>query len=159
MMIKKYGVYVAAGWFTPNQIATYEDIHNECDKFEKEFKFYYPKEEFQFTSGTKPDKETMERVFNDNIRAIDKCDFVICSTEDKDLGSIWESGYAYKADKPVIYVNFTVPANVPFNLMLANSGLAIARDVYTLNSVLSCIISEGLESKTLLNFKYQDIIE
>jgi len=54
---------------------------------------------------------------------IDECDIVIASTEGKDMGTLFECGYAFAKNKPVVYY---APNIHKFNLMLAKSARAVA---------------------------------
>ena len=51
---------------------------------------------------------------------------LVAVTDHKDIGTIFECGVAYLATTPIIYYAETL-GNKPFNLMLAESGVAIVR--------------------------------
>ncbi len=57
-------------------------------------------------------------------------------TDGKDPGTIWEAGYAYAKNIPVIYVAFTLGKEGQFNLMLAESGKAACRTVDELKAAI-----------------------
>lgn len=154
----KKRIYIASGWFTPNQINTYEQIHKVLDEFKDDFNIFYPKEEFQFQSGTVASDQDRKRVFDNNITAIKNCDIMICSTEDKDLGSVMEAGMAFMIDKPIIYVCLSLK-DKPINLMIAQSGLAAITDIKDLKLLLDIISSEGLDSDNIKAFNYNSKIE
>ena len=48
-------------------------------------------------------------------------------TDEKDIGTIWEAGYAYGIGKEVVYYAETL-GNNPFNIMLSESGVGIFKD-------------------------------
>ena len=49
-------------------------------------------------------------------------------TDGKDMGTIWEAGYAFGINKPIIYFAETL-GNGQFNLMLARSGNVVYQDM------------------------------
>lgn len=63
-------------------------------------------------------------VFNSNVEAIRSSRKVLAITDGKDMGTIWEAGFAYGIGKPVIYFAETLGDN-PFNIMLSESGNGI----------------------------------
>lgn len=66
----------------------------------------------------------ISEVFRSNVEAIKNCNKVFAITDGKDMGTIWEAGYAYGIGKPVIYFAETLGDN-PFNIMLSESGKGI----------------------------------
>ena len=66
---------------------------------------------------------------------------VFAVTDGKDMGTIWEAGYAYGIDKPVLYYAETL-GNNQFNLMLAESGkdVFLSQDEVTYGSVIDAIL-------------------
>ena len=70
-------------------------------------------------------------LFNSNVNAIIDCDIIFAVTDEKDMGTIWESGFAYSLkmyseklgikEKKIVYYCETLGSGV-FNLMLARSG-------------------------------------
>jgi nucleoside 2-deoxyribosyltransferase len=99
----------------------------------------------------------MTATFNQNLLAIRMSDFVVCSTEDKDVGSLIEAGFALALSKPIIYVNFTLGTK-SFNLMLSCSGL-VAKNEKDLEALLKIISLEGLSSEKLNNYIHRGEIE
>ena len=49
-------------------------------------------------------------------------------TDGKDMGTIWEAGYAFGINKPIIYFAETL-GNGQFNLMLARSGNVVYQNM------------------------------
>ena len=122
----KLTVYLAGGWFTPEQykiLTMLEDFLFTIPYLA----VYSPRRQTQFKSGTKPTREICEEVFNRNIEAIKECDIVIASTEGKDMGTLIEVGAAYALKKPVIAVYFH---SEPFNLMAEGVSIGgVARNI------------------------------
>lgn len=114
---KWYKVYLASPFFKPEQIERIEFIEKLLEEYG--YKVFSPRKEFV----VKPDASSEDRKkgFNGNCEAIDKCDFVLAVTDGKDMGTIWEAGYAFAKNKPILYFAETL-GNNDFNLMLAESG-------------------------------------
>jgi nucleoside 2-deoxyribosyltransferase len=117
-------VYVASGWFSPRQQDTLNTIASILDCRKEFFYIFYPRDESASLQVGLQDPRVRTQIFRNNIQGIRRADLVICSTEDKDPGSLWEAGYAYGWGKPIIYVNFNVGKS--FNLMLAESAVYVA---------------------------------
>jgi len=151
----KIRTYFASGWFTKNQQSTYEQLKEILDTMDETFEVFYPKHASADLQGNLSDPKVRAEIFEKNVRAIDQADLVICSTEDKDTGSIMEAGYATAKSKPIVYANFHL-GDAPFNLMLTESGIAIAKTAETFLEILQLIKSEGLESPKLQQYLEQD---
>lgn len=72
------------------------------------------------------DSDTIYKTFMSNVEAIQSSHRVLAITDGKDMGTIWEAGYAYGIGKPVVYYAETLGKN-PFNLMLSESGVGILK--------------------------------
>jgi len=156
---KRLKIYFASGWFTPNQIITYDYCHLILDDYIADcFAVFYPKEYFEIPVGSKPDKDTRKTIFENNIKHIKYADLMICSTEDKDAGSHFEAGIAYDERIPIIYCNFNLK-DKPFNLMLQESAIAIATTPEELKHILEIIKNEGVYSKKLKKFLHKGTTE
>jgi nucleoside deoxyribosyltransferase len=156
-MENRYTVYCASGWFTPLQIQTYDKVHEILDTFNN-LEIYYPKEQFQFKTNTQTSSSMRQKVFNDNIQAIERSDFIVCSTEDKDPGSIFEAGYAFSINKPIIYVCFSL-GNKPLNLMLQETAIAVATDQHVFQQILDVISNDGIGSTKLNQYLHKGLTE
>lgn len=155
--MKKLNVYIASGWFTEKQTSTYEKIvHVLCKN--KYMHLFLPKEASKHLQNNLHNSTVRTRIFLANILGILTSDIVICSTEDKDLGSIFEAGYAFATGKPIIYVNFNLQNN-SFNLMLSESSIAVAKSAKELVLIINIFITDGQKSKKLLKYKQKDKIE
>ena len=115
-------IYLAAPFFNEEQKERIEFVENLLDRLK--FDVFSPRRASTLKSGS-PLSE-MEKTFNENIKHIDSCDFVlaILDTEDgckySDSGTVFEFGYAYSKNKPVLCFNETRDKGA--NLMLAMSG-------------------------------------
>lgn len=121
-------LYFASPFFNDEQVEREERIKRILR--EVGFDVWSPKE----NSLCNPDAsdEIREKTFNDNIRNILISDYIFVVTDGKDVGTIWEAGFAYGMKiysdllslqkKSIIYYCETLPEGGKFNLMLAQSG-------------------------------------
>lgn len=90
--------------------------------------------------------EQREKTFNENIKHIDESDAVFAITNGKDMGTIFEAGYAYGIGKPIIY--FCEGLTGQFNLMLAQSGnVVLTDDSFTLDDIQSALNGNKIKFK------------
>ena len=131
MTKKKYDYYIAAPFFNPDQITRVELVKSILDS--KGLTYFSPKDDSAVSNINDP--EQRKRVFALNHESISASRSVIAITDGKDTGTVWEAGFAFAKDIPVIYVAFTL-GNAPFNLMLAESGIAACRTVEELKAAI-----------------------
>lgn len=120
-------IYFASPWFTPEQEEREERLKEKLRSLG--FVVHSPKEEA--ICGAISDLETRQKIFKGNTDAIEDCDIVFAVTDGKDMGTIWEAGFAYGLNKlnefcglkhtVIVYYCETL-GNGMFNLMLAQSG-------------------------------------
>lgn len=120
-------VYFASPWFTPEQEEREERLKAKLR--ELGFDVWSPKEEA--VVGTFSDIETRKKIFKSNILNIGNADIIFAITDGKDMGTIWEAGYAYGLNQhftsrgyapiKIVYYCETL-GDGKFNLMLAQSG-------------------------------------
>ena len=124
-------LYYAAPWFTPEQA----DIHSRVYKTLKTsgHNVFSPKHELEV--GPDANLAVRRKAFQGNIAAILRSDIVIGVTDYKDIGTIWECGFAYACGVAIIYYAETL-GDRPFNLMLAQSGLRVVRNCADLLDLL-----------------------
>ncbi len=133
-MNEKKRVYLASPWFSEVQSAEERDlarIIRECG-----LDLHSPREDVVVSPGA----SALERItaFNSNIMGLHNVDLVIVNTRDKDMGSIFEAGYAYAlhwnyevlraagmVDERIQIVYYAYGLSGKFNLMLAQSGCAV----------------------------------
>lgn len=139
---KKLKCYLASGWFTPKQISTYTLLCDALVAYSTDIDVFYPKNQIQIMSGAINDEQLRTNVFTRNINELHKADFIICSTEDKDMGSVFEAGYAHAIKKPIIYACFSVLPN-GFNLMLSESAVCVATSIQELHNALNSRVHTG----------------
>lgn len=125
-----FACYLAAPWFTQEQMTMIQKIeyilmgkHN--------LSVYSPRKVLNLIDDS--DAELRHLVFNTNLMAISASEFVFAITNGKDMGTIWECGYAYAIGKPIVY--YAEGLEGGFNVMLAESGLKVLTSV---DELLAC---------------------
>lgn len=119
--------YIASPFFNEEQIRRVKLVE-EVLKF-RDVNFFSPR-----TSNLQGDVNTeigRKAVFLNNEQMMDRADFTIVITNDKDMGTIFEAGYMYRSKKPIIYL-FENGQDLGLNLMLSQSSNFIAYDRETL---------------------------
>ena len=117
----KYDFYFASPFFNEEQVEREERMIKHLRNLG--FSVFSPKEASLLDA--KASQLSRKQTFEGNCEAINNSRAVFAVTDGKDMGTIWEAGYAYGINKPVIYFAETLGDN-KFNLMLAQSG----RDVF-----------------------------
>tara|TARA_Y100000034_G_scaffold109205_1_gene140240 strand:+ start:1161 stop:1601 length:441 start_codon:yes stop_codon:yes gene_type:complete len=135
--MKNYDCYIASGWFNPEQAKDLENIKIALD--ELNIKYFSPKDEVLVNPTEGP--EAQERAFKANTVNITNGKFIIVNTRDKDLGTIFEAGYAYASGVPIIY--YCEGLRGMFNLMLSRSGRAVATNIEELKEHVIGIMSNN----------------
>ena len=134
-----YNLYFASPFFNPEQVMREEEIKHLLRKLS--FRIYSPKEK----CFLKPDANFVDqkKVFMDNCSAIKRSMAVFVITDGKDMGTIWEAGYAYGINKPILYFAETL-GDKGFNLMLAQSGRRtfIDRNDLTRINIINAILGD-----------------
>lgn len=143
-------LYLASGWFTPSQAERQERIYNLL-KIIPNLEIFNPKLQSNLTNQKDSDK--FQTVLDNNINAISDADIIVAITDEKDIGTLWECGFACAKEKAIIYYAETL-GEKPFNLMLAKTGL-IAKNMSELKVLLE-------DEKTYIRqkkYRYGGIIE
>ena len=117
-------IYFASPFFTPIQIEREERLKSKLRSFG--YNVFSPKEAYV----CKPNEpiEKRKEVFKGNIDNIIDADAIFVVTDEKDLGTIWEAGFANGLNAArnnkiiIIYYCETLAEGKTFNLMLAQSG-------------------------------------
>lgn len=135
-------VYLAGGWFSPSQEERLYAVKKIIE--DAGFSVFFPKED----NLCPPDADEKQRKasFDGNCMDIKKSDLVVGITDERDIGTIWELGYAYAVKKPIVYFAETL-GNRGFNLMLAQSGIAVALSRDELSSIMKDIKVNGISNK------------
>jgi nucleoside deoxyribosyltransferase len=144
-------VYIASGWFSPEWLQEVEDIKKVLEDLDLA---YFSPKDFAIAEADSS-TDTQKQIFDGNVKHLDTCDWMVCNTRNKDMGSIWEAGYFYSLNKPIIYFCAGLPPGAKFNLMLAASGVAVCTSVQDLRDYLR----QCKEAGKLLPRTYGGLIE
>ena len=145
-------IYLASGWFNPVQAEELTQLEKICDD-RSWIDLASPRRIFVCPPGAP--KSVQDETFSGNLHHIKTADFLIVNTRDKDIGTIWEAGYAYSNDVPIVYFCQGLPAGAKFNLMLARSGVKVCTSYDQLEDYLD----RCFESGTLIEEPYDQPIE
>ena len=134
-------IYLASGWFNPTQAEELTILENIFDARAEHFDLASPRRIFVCPPGAP--KEVQDETFSGNLHHIETADFLLVNTRDKDIGTIWEAGYAYSFNKPIVYFCAGLPEGAKFNLMLARSGIKVCTSFEQLEDYLDRTIETG----------------
>ena len=125
-----YDIYFASPFFNAEQVERERRLVSLLRSYE--LKVYAPSENGIIEKNASASKR--QKIFADNIKAIKHSQRIFAVTDGKDVGTIWEAGYGYAKKKEVIYYAETI--NGPFNIMLAQSGIAVFSNMESLEAAL-----------------------
>lgn len=134
-------IYLASGWFNPVQDAELTQLEKIFDDRSEHFELASPRR--IFVCPPNAPKEVQDETFEGNLHHIKTADFLLVNTRDKDIGTIWEAGYAFAFDRPIVYFCAGLPAGAKFNLMLARSGIKVCTSFEELEDYLDRTINSG----------------
>lgn len=129
-------VYIAGPFFNPDQIRVIEDIKQILDL--ANVRYFSPKDECLFQPG----QTTPEEILDQNIQALKDTDLLLCVTDGKDPGTMFEAGWCYAIGIPIIYIWLDGKPGQKFNLVLAASG-SVVRSMQQLRNALAEIYTTG----------------
>lgn len=116
-------VYLASGWFNQIQAEELTRLEGIFDERSDWIDLASPRR--IFVCPPDAPRETQDTVFSGNLHHIETADFLLVNTRDKDIGTIWEAGYAFAKGKPIVYFCNGLPPKALFNLMLSRSGIKV----------------------------------
>lgn len=134
-------IYLASGWFNPVQAEELERLESIFDNRSDFFELASPRR--IFVCPPNAPKEVQDETFEGNLFHIKTSDFLLVNTRDKDIGTIWEAGYAYAFNKPIVYFCAGLPEGAKFNLMLARSGIKVCTSFDQLEEYLDRTIKDS----------------
>lgn len=132
---EKPSFYIAAPFFNPTQNLILDHVKDSFDKVKIEY--FSPKDECLYEPG----KTTPQEVLDMNVEAIDKASHMLVVTNGKDVGTMFEAGYAYATGKSIIYLWVGGDSSQKFNLMLGASG-RVCRSFVQLDQMLEALYSD-----------------
>tara|TARA_Y100000992_G_scaffold281848_1_gene229911 strand:+ start:538 stop:984 length:447 start_codon:yes stop_codon:yes gene_type:complete len=134
-------VYLASGWFNPIQAEEISMLEQVFDNRSDFFDLASPRR--IFVCPPNAPKEVQDETFEGNLFHIKTSDFLLVNTRDKDIGTIWEAGYAHAFNKPIVYFCAGLPEGAKFNLMLARSGIKVCTSFEQLEEYLDRTIKDS----------------
>lgn len=132
--MSKHKFYLASPWFNEEQAKRLTEVENLLDQHN--VSYFSPRKNIVCPPNATP--ELRKEAFTANERGIENAEYVLAITDGKDVGTIWEMGYAHGVGTPVVGVALTL-GDKPFNLMLAESCIATCR---TMEEVEDFIVNE-----------------
>ena len=142
-------IYLAAPWFSSSQIDRYDrvlPILRDWQARQDNRQVYIPRD---LICPPDAESETRQWFYDSNLEAIRESEIVVAITDDRDMGTIYELGYAAalrdaQSSRTKALVGVALDLNdSPFNLMLA-VGLDV---VCTSIEHLSSYLLEGVVRK------------
>ena len=146
-------IYLASGWFNPTQDAELTQLEKIFDDRAEHFELASPRR--IFICPPNAPKDVQDETFKGNLHHIETADFLLVNTRDKDIGTIWEAGYAFAHNRPIVYFCAGLPKGAKFNLMLARSGIKVCTSFDQLEEYLDRVI----KTESLPIEPYSDAIE
>lgn len=138
--MKKQKIYFASPFFNETQVEREERLKKKLRDLG--YEVFSPKESCHLGSDASVEQQT--EVFNSNVQAILDCDIVFAVTDEKDMGTIWESGFSYalklfsNKNKKIAYYCETLKGG-KFNLMLARSADLVVTNFDDMDNFVSMI--------------------
>lgn len=144
--MSKLKCYAAGPFFNPLQLASMQEIEGVLEVFDG-LDIFKPRDgaasarklNVMIGAGKDPSADVRRAVFADNINNIDSADFVVALVDDRDVGTIFEMGYACRAGVPVI--SYTAKG-YGMNLMLAESVLAHCKGAQQLHDAVALFLEQ-----------------
>jgi len=134
-------IYLASGWFNPTQAEELTQLESIFDTRSDHFDLASPRR--IFVCPPDAPRSVQDETFSGNLHHIKTADFLVVNTRDKDIGTIWEAGYAHACDVPIVYFCAGLPEGAKFNLMLARSGIKVCTSFEQLEDYLDRVIESG----------------
>ncbi len=134
-------IYLASGWFNPAQDRELSMLESIFDKRQEHFKLSSPRR--IFVCPPDAPRSVQDETFEGNLAHIKNADFLVVNTRDKDIGTIWEAGFAHAINIPIVYFCAGLPEGAKFNLMLARSGIKVCTSFEQLEDYLDRTIETG----------------
>lgn len=152
--IDQLKVYFASPWFRPDQAEREDRVKAKLRSLG--FNVWSPKD--NCVCSPIADAEMRNKVFLANVTNIHKADILFAITDGKDMGTIWEAGFACglnlagNRQRIIVYYCETLGPDGQFNLMLAQSGDIVITKFEDLDKLPSLIESGSA-------MKYAGIVE
>lgn len=114
-------IYIAAPFFSPQQLSIVENVEFNLDALGLEF--FSPRSEGVLKDMSKEEqKKSRKDIYDSNLRHMDECTHMIACVEFKDTGTSFEIGYYASAKKPIVLYSQKIST---VNVMLAEAAISI----------------------------------
>lgn len=125
-------VYIAGPFFNEQQLETVQKIEHIL--LRADIEFFSPRREGILLHMDKADAESMyDHIFRKNVEQLHECDTIVAIIDDRDIGTIWEIGYAAALGKDII--TYTAK-EYGLNIMLAKCVRFHSKSFIQLESAL-----------------------
>lgn len=157
----KVKVYLASGWFNPQQLKQMKQVATALAHMEGQGKieFFAPYYDGIVLKKDDPNiKKKMATVWWLDIEMVKKCDVILVLTQDHDVGTIFEAGYASALGKIILCYNSN--KELGLNVMLAQESRGFLRNEGDITSAihkLSQTAREEWDTYTFNEFKGEPI--
>lgn len=133
----KVRVYLASGWFNVAQVKQMNEVYTALQALEKagKIEFFAPYYDGIVLSKDDPNrKKKMGIVWWLDIEMVKACDVIIACTQDHDVGTMFEAGYASAKGKTIFCYNSD--PELGLNVMLSQESKGFLRHESDINDAL-----------------------
>lgn len=96
----KVKVYIASGFFTDAQRTAVADLETTYRNLN--YEVYSPREHTVDLKPGAPNRELkIKLILESNVKAISEADLIVCNLAQKDIGTLWELGFAVASNKEI----------------------------------------------------------
>ncbi|MFA7142715.1 MAG: nucleoside 2-deoxyribosyltransferase [Candidatus Dojkabacteria bacterium] len=133
-----YDVYLAGPFFNEEEVAFVDELAALLENIG--LKVYNPKEEGGILGDTAPWEKASE-IFEEDCRGLRSSKIVLAIIDNFDPGTIWEMGYAYALQKPIVTIS---NHGYGLNIMLSESSRAHYRFISELKEAMEKFKKQGI---------------
>lgn len=112
-------IFLSSGWFNENQVKRLEYVKYILSL--RNLSFYSPRDDGS-GNASELSHEMASVIFNENIDAIRSSNLMLAVYDEEDAGVMWEIGYAYSFNIPIVVVKFD---DAPINVMISESAYSV----------------------------------
>jgi nucleoside 2-deoxyribosyltransferase len=115
-------VYIAAPFFNEEQLRIVKSVELALEA--RNIEYFSPRSEGTLSAMTREEQErSRSSIFESNVKNMRECTHMIACVEYKDTGTIWEMGFMFSQNKPLVMLS----SDYKVNVMLAESAVGIAK--------------------------------
>jgi nucleoside 2-deoxyribosyltransferase len=135
-------IYIAGPFFNPKQLLMIEAIEKCLG--DHGLKYYSPRSDGVLIDLTEEQRQNMKKaIYNKNVEMIEKSSKMIAVIDDRDVGTIWEMGYARACNIPTVTISNEAYG---LNVMLAES---VQAHVLNLNDAIKALSNPTFRGELL----------